>query len=308
MTAHQHPSALPKGHRIGEYEIRRVLGAGGFGITYQAFDHRLDGPVAPKEYFPVEVATRVAGLRVAAASPMRVRRAEGKRTTKMRIDPLRIKTAERLAGVRALLNLLEKALPEHEERERTELRKIVQKQGFDCDEYDVERQILDSRFGFWLPRFAAYSIVVLLYAVLEVQLFECARRARRQMESPFGPEDIKGGIENAAAWLTKSGASDVKQDEAWSTLTHLRDIRNLIAHRAGTRGDIKKHQETVDRLLKTYRGHVKVEKTPLDWWSEVWISMDLCRRFTEQVEAFLGRVLSDLDVRLGSEASKPRKE
>ena len=69
MTADHHPSALPKAHRIGEYEIVRVLGAGGFGITYLAFDHHLDGPVALKEYFPAQVATRSDGWCVAATSP-----------------------------------------------------------------------------------------------------------------------------------------------------------------------------------------------------------------------------------------------
>ena len=63
-----HPRALPPGHRIDEYEIVRVLGIGGFGITYLAFDHRLDGPVAIKEYFPIEVAARSDGRRVAALS------------------------------------------------------------------------------------------------------------------------------------------------------------------------------------------------------------------------------------------------
>ena len=63
-----HPAALPKGHRIAEYEIARVLGAGGFGITYRAFDHRLDGPVALKEYFPADAAMRVAGCRVAPSA------------------------------------------------------------------------------------------------------------------------------------------------------------------------------------------------------------------------------------------------
>ena len=67
MTAH-YPAALPKGHRIGEYEIVRVLGAGGFGITYLAFDHQLDGPVALKEYFPADAARRGPGWGVAPST------------------------------------------------------------------------------------------------------------------------------------------------------------------------------------------------------------------------------------------------
>ena len=45
--------ALPSGFVIKDrYEIRRILGMGGFAITYQAFDFKLNGPVAVKEYFP----------------------------------------------------------------------------------------------------------------------------------------------------------------------------------------------------------------------------------------------------------------
>ena len=223
----------------------------------------------------------------------------------MHFDLLEIKTAERLAGVRSLLCLLEQAVPEYGERERAALLEIVQRQGFDFEEYEAERQTLDGRFGFWLPRFAAYSVVTLLYAVLEAQLFECAERAQRRMGSPFGPKDIKGhGIEAAATWLTKSGALDVKQGETWSTLTDLRELRNLIAHRVGTSGRIEEHRKTVARLLQKYRGHLEVEKTPMDWWSEVWISMDLCRRFTDEVEGFLGRVLSAVNRLPRSEVSK----
>ena len=64
----KHPHALPSGYRIEEYEIVRVLGAGGFGITYLATDTKLDGPVALKEYFPHEHAVRAADQRVAALS------------------------------------------------------------------------------------------------------------------------------------------------------------------------------------------------------------------------------------------------
>ena len=51
-----------------EYRIDRLLGGGGFGLTYLAHDVNLDLPVALKEYFPGDLATRSAG-RVAVRSP-----------------------------------------------------------------------------------------------------------------------------------------------------------------------------------------------------------------------------------------------
>jgi serine/threonine protein kinase len=51
-------AALPAGYRVNEYVIERTLGGGGFGITYLARDNNLDLPVAIKEYFPSELATR----------------------------------------------------------------------------------------------------------------------------------------------------------------------------------------------------------------------------------------------------------
>ncbi len=51
-------NALPVNYRLGEYVIKRVLGHGGFGITYLARDSRLDTQVAIKEYFPDAFAIR----------------------------------------------------------------------------------------------------------------------------------------------------------------------------------------------------------------------------------------------------------
>ena len=53
-----HVNALPPGTRFEEYRLDTVLGAGGFGITYRAYDAHLDKFVAIKEYLPVEFATR----------------------------------------------------------------------------------------------------------------------------------------------------------------------------------------------------------------------------------------------------------
>ena len=56
MTDYLH--ALPSGDRIEEYEMVRVLGSGGFGITYLVYDHHLDKAVAIKEYLPNDLAVR----------------------------------------------------------------------------------------------------------------------------------------------------------------------------------------------------------------------------------------------------------
>ncbi len=51
--------ALPDGTELtGDYTIRRVLGAGGFGITYLADEQALSRRVSIKEYFPADFAIR----------------------------------------------------------------------------------------------------------------------------------------------------------------------------------------------------------------------------------------------------------
>ncbi len=58
---------VPPGYRFEEYEIVRVLGQGGFAITYLAKDHYRDQEVALKEYFPTGYAVRASGMRVGPA-------------------------------------------------------------------------------------------------------------------------------------------------------------------------------------------------------------------------------------------------
>ena len=49
---------LPVGSRLAEFEITRVIGQGGFGVVYEAWDHTLERVVAIKEYLPSSLSTR----------------------------------------------------------------------------------------------------------------------------------------------------------------------------------------------------------------------------------------------------------
>ena len=63
-------SPLPPNFLLGHYEVHSVLGSGGFGVTYQALDRKLQRFVAIKEYFPRGAAMRNAngGVQVASAA------------------------------------------------------------------------------------------------------------------------------------------------------------------------------------------------------------------------------------------------
>lgn len=51
-------NALPPGYRFNEFEIKDVIGGGGFGIVYRAWDHQLERTVAIKEFMPTSLALR----------------------------------------------------------------------------------------------------------------------------------------------------------------------------------------------------------------------------------------------------------
>ena len=58
MPDSEHKQALPPGHQLGHYRLLKVLGVGGFGVTYLGEHVSLGHRVAVKEYLPNEFAVR----------------------------------------------------------------------------------------------------------------------------------------------------------------------------------------------------------------------------------------------------------
>lgn len=64
-----HVDALPVGSRLGEFEVLALLGVGGFGMVYKAFDHSLHRAVAIKEFMPAALVARTDDGSLLARSP-----------------------------------------------------------------------------------------------------------------------------------------------------------------------------------------------------------------------------------------------
>jgi len=213
---------------------------------------------------------------------------------KIRIDPLALETFARLFGVTAFLETVDKAIPEMEWQEREALKQSAEEQNWDFGDYDVETQLLDAKFQHWVPRFAVYSVIILLDSVVETQLFAYAGRIGRNRGSAFRPKDIAGhGIERAAFYLKQAAALDVKKDPAWRHLDNLQELRNIIVHRGGRQGDSPEQKERVNQLLHAYPNEkleLRENKYTFGGKMELWISMHLCRDFARQIEEFFKRL------------------
>lgn len=213
---------------------------------------------------------------------------------KIRIDPLAVETFERLFGATAFLESVDKAIPEMEWQEREALRQLAEQENWDFGDYQVEGQVLDAKFRHWVPRFAAYSVIILLDSIVETQLFAYAERIGRVRGSAFRPKDIKGhGIEPAALYLNQAAALDVKKDPAWKHLVSLQELRNIIVHRGGRQGEAPEQKKRLDRLLQAYpKEKLELRNNVYTFGGEmeIWISMPLCREFAREIEEFFKRL------------------
>jgi hypothetical protein len=218
------------------------------------------------------------------------------------IDPLAIVTFQRLSAVRAFIDLLDASLPEVELRQREKLDQLAKDQGWEFGDYSVENQLLYERFGHWMPRLSAYSVIVLLQSVVETQLLASAERVCHEHPPPFNLRELlanRGGtIDVAVRYLLKIRGVDVKQDPAWDRLMDLQNLRDIIVHRGGTRGESEKHQATFDRLIQRYGPRLaQRENAAADWlYSEVWVSLPFCREFSQDVGRFFARTLKAIGV------------
>jgi len=206
-------------------------------------------------------------------------------------DHLVDETSQRLYGLDALIELVYRATPDVELQERDALKRLAENEGWDYSDYNTEDQFLDVKFRYWLPRLAAYSIIILLSSIVETQLLALAKRVGQREKSPFDPNDLKGSVlDRVRLYLKKVSDVDLAQNERWQYLRDLQDLRDVIVHRAGKPGDDKKQH--VEQMRSRYPG-ISLDENPYTVFkeeAELGVTIHSCRYFAKEVEEFFKSV------------------
>lgn len=211
----------------------------------------------------------------------------GTRMANIQFDPLVGETFDRILSGIALLELLDESLPKAAFQEQEGLRTLAKQEQWDLGDHFIETQVLDEKYHS-VARLSAYAITTLLYSVLETQLFGLAERVGRAKNSNLTVRDVRGRpLEQAQIYLERVGGLDVAKDPAWSSFLDLQRIRNIVVHANGKPS--KKQQSEIGQLEKKYGG--LLESTPDHWGErEIFISMNLCRRWSADLEGFFKRI------------------
>jgi len=212
------------------------------------------------------------------------------------IDFLAGDTFSRLAGVRAIIDHADKSIPEMELKAQETLKSKAEHEHWEWDDYDVERQLLETSYQHWIPKYTAYSAIILICSIVETQLAACAERIGKEKASPFKVRDLKGSpIESSILFIRNLTAVNPTNDPAWPLLRDMQKIRNIIVHRGGGRGETHEHQKEFDELLARHCKNISQE--PNLWGGqELWVSMRLCDKFVSQANGFFRRLFPKLGI------------
>ena len=174
---------------------------------------------------------------------------------RIRIDFLLEDTLSRLTGVRAIIAHADKSTPEMERKAQEELKSKAEGEHWEWVDYDVERQLLETSYQHWIPKYTGYSAIMLLWSIVETQLLACAERIGREKVFPFRVRDLKGTTMDASVLFIRTVTGvDATKDTAWPFLRDMQKIRNIIVHRGGARGETPENQREFDELVARYSG------------------------------------------------------
>ena len=208
--------------------------------------------------------------------------------TKIRFEAVVFDTLGWIWGIRSCIDEIKRSLPEAEKRERVSLERIAGEFGWDYESYSEKESGIDSKFEYWIPRIAAYSIIALLHALLETQLRALADRLCKMRGESLKPKDMHGDpVQKSKVYLTKVVGLRVGEHPAWQKLQDLEKLRHVIVHRRGLIPTDNRERKKMQKVIDKYPGQLS------EHGGELRISLDLCSHFLNSIEDFFRQLFRE---------------
>ncbi len=208
-----------------------------------------------------------------------------------------IVTEAALSSARRYLEVVEQGIPVTRQRELEALRQRARENNWDWDEYSPSLSAVTDHFDNVMPQYLSYSFIVLLQGIIESRLVDLAKRMMRDrgISPPERWPRERAVSEEAKRFLTRHANLPVGTDPSWAVLRNIGKLRNLIVHRGGACGEEGEWRDFAGQLIRLYPGHVRFSHIGFgDDGSAIAVSLDLCRRFVDEVESFFRRQFDQL--------------
>lgn len=144
-------------------------------------------------------------------------------------------TLAAISGLASYHETMESQMRSAAEAEKLAAKESIRKMGLSLKEemleWDLAMQSHDMTFNMLMPNFLRYSLIVLLFLVVENKLEELANVAEQtHPKSPTAPDPKRCVIKTYKRYFTEEvGISSLD----WQTMDELNAIRNCIVHASG---------------------------------------------------------------------------
>jgi hypothetical protein len=223
------------------------------------------------------------------SEPQMVTTRDGK---KIFIDVFRLEVVGSFVGAWEYLSVMERSIPEIEERELIALKEAARLESWEWEEYDRSSQELDGVLHYHVPRVLSYSYLTYLHSLVEVGLGAIADDLRVRRAVALRHNELRGSpIDRVVLFLEKVCGLAVRGQGDWQRLRDLAQIRDVLVHRGGRLGEDMAARERLRELAA--RLPVALETT--NGWDDessfLEVSYDLCRHFTREATSHIERLL-----------------
>jgi hypothetical protein len=197
-----------------------------------------------------------------------------------------------LHGLEDYLQKISALMKVHHPLDAEELKRTAEDSGLPWEDYDSKRQELDSQYLFTFPRILSFSMITLLYTVLERRLTVLADYLRWRDGHALRLVEFRGDLlRRSATYYRKVLNIRLTDDPAWPELRDLEFLRHCIVHKGGVIGTDKESRSRLAGLQARFSSALTLFEGLGQSDAEIDLKAEVCAHYIHQTIEFFDRTM-----------------